>query len=706
VTQRKPIEALFAPRSIAVVGASRTPGKIGHTVLRNLVEGGFGGRIYAVNPKGDKVLGRVCHPTIGSVGGPVDVVVVAVPLAQTERVVEDALRVPAKALVVISAGFRESGPEGAAREEALAEKCRKAGVLLLGPNCYGVLNTALGMNASFAREMPSAGGISMVSQSGALCTAFLDWAAGTGAGIAKVIGVGNQAGLNEVEILQFLRDDPDTCAVACYLESITDGDAFVKAAEAVSERKPVVVLRGGVSVPGRRAVTIHSGRQAGDDEAYGAAFKRAGLLRAESFEGLCDAVLVCATQPLPEGRRLGILSNAGGPGVVAADAADRAGLEVPLLSPATMKRLADTLPPDATIGNPTDLRGEATPSRVAAALETVQGDPDLDAAVVVITPHGMVEPEDTADAIAAVARSKPVVAALLGGRHGEEARRRLCTAGMAALPSPERAVAALRALVEYAAWRRRPPRIVTRFPVNRHRVDRILRRHARAGRSSVGEMDAKAILRAYDFAVPQGLAARSAEEAAEAALRIGLPVAMKIMSPQIVRKTDIGGVQLGLSTCGQVHDAYDLMMARIALKVPEAVLEGVYIEAMCGEGREVILGMKRDPQFGPMLMFGLGGILVEVMEDVSFYLAPITEDEALQMLSQTRSFPLLQASSGLASVDPLAIARGLQRLSQLATDFPVIQSIDINPFIVRGSGESPLVADARMVLKEAPADAT
>jgi len=700
VSQRKPIEALFAPRSIAVIGASRNPGKIGHTVFHNLLHGPFEGKVFAVNPHADRIGDRVCHPTINSIGGPIDVAVVAVPVEQTKDVVEAAIRVPVKAIVVISAGFRESGDAGAAREEALADKCRKAGILLLGPNCYGVINTTLHMNASFARDLPAAGRISMVSQSGALCTAFLDWAAGAGVGIAKVIGVGNQAGLSEVEILHYLRDDPETTAVACYLESIADGDAFVKAAESVSEVKPMVVLRAGVSEPGRRAVTIHSGREAGADVAYVAAFKRAGLLRADSFEALCDAVLVLATQPLPAGNRIAILSNAGGPGVIAADAAARADLAVPHLSPEIARRLAEALPPGATIDNPTDLRGEATPKRVAAALAAVQDDPAMDAVLAIITPHGMIDPGETAAAMVEAPRTKPVVAALLGGRHGEEARRRLCAAGMAALPSPERAVAALRALHEYAAWRRRPPRVVTRFPVNRHRVERVLRRYARAGLTVVSEVDAKAMLKAYDFAVPPGMVARSADEAVEVAMRIGFPVAMKIISPQIVRKSDIGGVQLELSTSSQVRDAYDLMMARIAIKVPDATLEAVYLEAMCGEGHEVIIGMKRDPQFGPMLMFGLGGIFVEVMEDVSFYLAPITEDEALQMLAQTRSFPML-----LERVDPLAIARGLQRISQLATDFPVVQVIDINPFIVRGSGESPMVADARMVLKEAPAHA-
>lgn len=703
MTNRRPIEALFEPRSIAVVGASRDPAKIGHTVLKNLLNGAYDGKVYPVNPHAEKVLDRVCHPTMGSIGTPVDVAVIAVPGPMVEEVVADALRAPVKALIIISAGFRESGSEGAAREDALAVRCRKAGVLLLGPNGYGVINTQGHLNASFARALPRPGGLAMLSQSGALCTAFLDWAMGAGVGVSKVIGVGNQAGINEVEMLRYLGEDPETRAIACYIESIANGDAFVQALETVSEFKPVVILRAGVSAAGRRAVITHSGRTPGADVAYGAAFKRAGVIRAESFEVLRDMAMVLATQPLTTGPRVAILSNAGGPGVVAADAAIRLALEVPDLASEAARRLAGILPPGASIGNPTDLRGEATPERLADALKAVEATPEMDSTVLVITPHGMLQLEAAADAIAATQPTRPLVTAIMGGSEAELARKKLCMRDMAALPTPERAIQALRALYEYSAWRSRPPRVITRFPVNRHRVERILRRNIRAGRRALSEIDAKAILSAYDFAVPQGMFARGADEAVEAATRMGFPVAMKIVSPQIVRKTDIGGVQLDLSASSQVRDAYELMLARIAVKIPDAQLEGVYVETMCGEGREVILGMRRDPQFGPMLLFGIGGIFMETMDDVNFYLAPITETEALQMLEQTRTYQFVRELRGDTPLDTLAVARGLQRISQLATDFPVIEELDIAPLIVRACGEEPLVADARMVLQKGEA---
>ncbi len=693
------LEALLRPKNIAIIGASRAPGKVGHAILANLIEGGYEGRIIPVNPTADEILGRVCYASLAVAETPIDLGIVVVPPRVVMEAVSDCVHSGAKAIILITAGFKEVGEEGARLEQEVARLCRSHGIRLLGPNCLGLINTENRMNASFAAQMPKPGGISVVSQSGALCTAILDWSAGRGVGLAKLVSIGNKADLNEVDLLSALAEDDQTKVIACYLESITAGDQFIKVAESVTSIKPVVVLKAGTTAAGGKAASSHTGSLAGADIAYGAAFRRAGVIRADNFEALFDIATALSMQPLPKGRRVAVITNAGGPGIMAADAVENVGLEVKPLAESISTALKQRLPAAASVGNPIDVLGDADPERYATALDAALSDETVDAVVVILTPQAMSHPEATAGAIVRSLRDdKPVLASFMGGLNVMSAREGLAAASLPDYPSPERAVAALHAMYEYAQWRRRPPRIVTRFPVNRRRVERIIARHLRAGRREVGESDAKEVLRAYDFTVPEGRIARSAEEAVAVADTVGYPVAMKIVSPDIVHKSDCGGVRLSLSTPNEVRDAYDLMMLRIGRKAPEAELVGVYVEEMCSPGREVILGMHRDPQFGPMLMFGLGGIFVEVMKDVSFYLAPITRDEALRMLQSTRSYALLRGARGEQGVDLEALAGGLQRISQLVTDFPQVLEMDINPFIVGATGAPPVVADARMTL--------
>jgi acetyltransferase len=700
------LNEFFHPKSVAVIGASRTPGKVGHAVLSNLLSGGFQGRIVPVNPAAHEILGHPCHARPIDADTPVDLALVVVPVPQVPEAVEEAARAGARAICVITAGYKEAGEAGVLRERELAALCARLHVRLLGPNCLGLINTANGLNASFAHQMPPRGNISVISQSGALCTAILDLAMGRGFGLAKLISIGNKADLNETDFLRALGDDPETRVVVCYLEAITDGEAFIKAAEAVSAVKPVVILKAGITEEGARAASSHTGSLVGADIAYEAAFRRAGVVRAHTFDTLFDAAIAFSMQPLPPGDRVAIITNAGGPGILAADAVARLGMRVCTLSPEVEARLAAALPAAAHVGNPIDVLGDAKPDRYRLAITEVLGDEAVDAVLVILTPQAMTEPSATAEAIIACARgaAKPVMASFLGGRDIIPARREFVEAGLPDYASPERAAAALRAMMDYANWRRRPPRVVTRFPVNRHRVERIIGRHTRSGLRHAGEVDAKEILRAYDFNVLPGAVARSMEEAVHVADRIGYPVAMKIVSPEIIHKSDIGGVRLGLANADQVRDAYDLMLLRVGRSMPDATIEGAYVERMAKPGREVILGMHRDPQFGPMLMFGLGGIFVEVMKDVSFYLAPVTEEEALHMLESTRSYALLKGVRGELPVDLQAIAGCIQRISQLATDFPQIVEMDINPLIVREAGAPPTVADARMTFAgiEAP----
>ncbi|HDS30330.1 MAG TPA: CoA-binding protein [Firmicutes bacterium] len=693
------LDELLCPRSVAVIGASKTPGKVGHEILANLLEGGFEGTIVPVNPKSEELLGVKCYSDLKIYDGTIDLGVIAVPTDAVRAAVESCVEKGAKAIIVITAGFKETGAKGAELEREIAQYCTTRGVRLMGPNCLGLINTHHKMNASFAKNMPSIGGISVISQSGALCTAILDWAAGRHLGLAKLISMGNKADLSETDFLKALADDDETKVIVGYLESIENGDEFIKAAEQVASVKPVVILKVGITGAGIKAASSHTGSLAGTDIAYGAAFSRAGVIRADTFNELLDIATALAMEPLPKGDRVAIITNAGGPGIMAADAVEEAGMKVASLETGTADSLKEVLPYAASVGNPIDVLGDADPERYAMALTAAQRDDSVDAIIVLLTPQAMTYPAETARAIAgALEGDKPVLSAFMGGKDVMPGRAELAAANLPDYDSPERAVVALKAMLDYAAWRRRPPRIVTRFPVNRKRVERIIARHLRTGKMRIGEVEAKEIFRAYEFNVPDGNLAMSADDAVDAAERIGYPVAMKIVSPDIIHKSDLGGVRLNLVNAEAVRDAYDLMMLRIQRRAPEAHLEGVYIEQMCERGREIIIGMSRDPQFGPMLMFGLGGIFVEVMKDVTFHLAPITAEEAMQMLMGTRSYALLKGARGQAGVDLDGIAKGLQIISQLVTDFPMIAELDINPFIVGEVGTEPLVADGRIML--------
>ncbi len=695
------LESLLYPKSVAVIGASRAPGKVGHEIVANLKNFGYQGKIVPVNPKAPDVLGIPCHASLEAYGEKIDLSVISVPTKFVMQAVEDSINAGCGAIICITAGFKETGEVGAEMEREIADVCRQANVRLLGPNCLGLINTDNLMNASFAGQMPSNGGISVISQSGALCTAILDWAAERHIGLGKLVSIGNKAELKETDFLEAFAEDDQTKIIVAYLESITEGDEFLKAAETAASRKPVVILKSGTTKAGAKAASSHTGSLAGGDIAYGAAFKRCGVIRADGFEELFDYATALLMQPVPKGRRLAIITNAGGPGIMAADAAEKCGMEVSSLSHNIDAALKKLLPSSASTANPIDVLGDADPERYALAINAALEDDSIDSIIVLLTPQAMTHPVKTALAVAECAKNakKPILASFMGGEEVKPGRNQLVECSLPDFPSPERAVDALRAMMEYASWKQRPPRKVTRFPVNRRRVQRVIRRHEHSGRHEIGEIGAKEILRAYGFMTPEGYLARTDEEAVEVAERIGFPVAMKIVSPEILHKSDVGGVRLNLHNADAVRDAFDLMMMRVNRRHPNVPVEGVYIEEMCPKGREVILGMSRDPQFGPMLMFGLGGIFVEVLKDVTFHLAPITSDEAMQMLKETRSYALLEGVRGESSVDMSAIAEGLQRISQLVTDFPNIVELDINPYFVGKVGQPAFAADARMTLK-------
>jgi acetyltransferase len=691
------VERLFYPQSIAVIGASKTAGKVGYEVLSNIVNGGFEGPIIPVNQAGGELLGLKVYPEINDYPETIDMAVIAVPAEQVPDSARSAVYKKVTSVVVVASGFKESGAKGRELEQELVQICQRGHVRLLGPNCLGMINTENKLNASFSKRGPKPGSMAIFSQSGALCTAMMDFAESRELGVSKSISIGNKADITEVEVLEALTEDEQTKVIVGYLEDISDGDGFVKAAEAASAKKPVVILKAGTTAAGKRAAATHTGVVSGKDTAYGAAFKRAGICRADSFEALFDYSSALAMQPCPKGNRVFIITNAGGPGTIAADAVEKEGLQVSTISSSLKTTIQHIIPAAGKVNNPIDVSGDAEPEDYANLLAEAQKDENIDAILVILAPQYLKHPKDTARIIAATQDfRKPVLASFLGGDAMMPSRKELAAGRLPFYDSPERAVAALRTMYNYGAWRNRPARHVVRFPVNRRRVERIITRRQRTGRLHLGEIKSKDILKAYGFYTLEGRLTVSPEQAVEIAKFIGFPVAMKIVSPNIVHKTDMGGVRLNVGSSQAVADAFELMMLRIGKHAPEAHIEGIYVEKMAESGMEVIVGMTRDPQFGPMLMFGLGGIFVEMMKDVAFHLAPITEEEAVQMLKATRSYEMLKGKRGVKEMDLNAIAVCLQRISQLATDFPQINEIDINPLIVGELGNEPVVADARM----------
>jgi acetate---CoA ligase (ADP-forming) len=691
------LKPLFYPNAIAVMGDTSAPGEPAHTLVRNLVQSGYEGAVYPIVPDSAEICGARCFESLSKAGGSIQLALVCCGRDRLKRCVEESLDAGARAVVVFTEGLA-SRQDGELTMD-LVVTCRNRRARLLGPGSFGVMNTAHRMNASLFAQVPPRGTVAVLSESRSLCAGILDLAAARGLGLGLIASIGEKADIDECDLLAFFSEDAETKIVAGYLENIVSGDQFIKVAESVTSAKPVVLLKAGTTPEGERAMRHHVGAAQGADVAYAAAFKRSGVVRAENFDELFDFAKVLSASPLPRGKRIVLVGNTSGAEVMASDAASLSNLEVTGLSEATVRELQRTLGRDGPITNPIDLGRRLAPEQLEAAMSILGRAEEVDSIAVVIAPLFPSLLEALANAaIRGRSEDKPIAAVFLGGASTGPARKALRAASIPEYPSPGRAVRSLAALSDYAAWRRRPPRVVTRFPVNRRRVERILSRHTRTDRLFVDEIDTKEILRAYDFITPTGHLANTSAEALELAERIGYPVALKIHSPDIERRSTYGGVRLNLATPEEVRDAFDLTVLRIKDRFPTARLEGVYIEKMCPKGRDVVLGMTRDPHFGPMLMFGLGGIFIEVMEDVACHLAPITADEARQMLRTTRSYGIL-TGSGEQVVDLDAIATGLQRLSQLATDFPQIAELEINPLVVGTPGTLPVVVGARLSLR-------
>ena len=694
------LDMFFNPQSVAVVGASRDPDKLGHGVLHNIMQYGYAGRVYPINPKADEVLGLPAYPSVLDVPDPIDLAVIVVPAKVVAAVLEECGQKGVRGAVIITAGFREVGREGKQRENELLEIARRYGMRLIGPNVLGIIDTISHLNASFAVGMPRQGTIAFMSQSGALCTAVLDMALAEGVGFSHFVSLGNKADTNEIDFLEAWRDDPHSRVIVAYLEGIVDGARFMEVARQVTTQKPIVAIKSGTTSAGSRAVSSHTGTLAGSERAYDAAFNQVGIIRARSVEDLFDYAVAFARQPLPANDRIAVITNAGGPGIMAADAIERAGLQLASLEPETQRLLKEKLPAAASAANPIDVLGDALADRYELAIHAALSDPNTGGVIVILTPQVMTQIEETARAVGEAARQhdKPVMACFMGQATVGPGVDILNEMKVPNYRVPERAVAALAAMSRYRQWREQPPLQVTRFDVDNGKVREVLDRVRQEGRVTIGDAEAREIMQAYGLPMPPSALASTAEEAVAAAERIGYPVVMKIASPDILHKTDIGGVKLNLNTPGDVRDAFDLLVFRATRYMPDAEIWGCLVQQQVRGGKEVILGMSRDPQFGPLLLFGLGGIYVEALKDVTFRVAPIDEREAREMMGEIRAHSLLRGVRGEPPSDLEAIVDTLLRMSQLVTDFPEIAEMDINPLIVFEQGKGALGIDMRLVL--------
>ncbi|MBE3577635.1 MAG: acetate--CoA ligase family protein [Limnochordales bacterium] len=704
------LKSLFGAESIAVIGASKSPGKVGHNVLKNMIESGYRGRLVPINPKESEILGLKVYPSVTAAvaDGKIEAVVVTIPAKAVVPVIEECGRVGVRYAVVITAGFREVGAEGKAREQELVEVARRYGVRIVGPNCLGIIDTHTPMNASFAPLLPARGNIAFISQSGAFGAAILDWAQENNVGFSKFVSLGNKADLNEVDFIEDAAEDENTKVILCYLEDIKDGQRFLEVAWAASRKKPILILKAGRSEAGTRAASSHTGALAGNDRAYDLAFLQTGVVRVETMQECFDLATSFVSQKLPRGRRVVLVSNAGGPGIIATDAIERMGLAMARLEQSTVEKLRSLLPPEAAVLNPVDVLGDAPPSRYEAALQVVGEDPNVDAVLVLVTPQAGTDPVGIAEVVKKFHAAHPeitVMGSMVGGTLVSEGIKRLLDAGIPCFVFPERAVASIQGMVRYSEAQKAAGARVNfdAIRVNRERVEEIFRQVRADGRTTLLGVEAAQAAAAYGVTVaPAGLA-HSAEQAVTLAEEFGYPVVLKIASPKIVHKTDVGGVRLKLDSAEKVRAAYEEIMRNCAPYLGENDRYGVEVQKMMPAGRELIIGMARDPVFGPMLMFGLGGIYVNLLKDVSFRLVNgLREGDIHNMVRETKAYTLLKGFRGEKPADIAAIEEMLLRVACLVRDFPEIKEMDINPLFAYEEGKGAVALDVKISLAASP----
>ena len=699
---------LFAPRSVAVVGASRRPESVGATLFANILKEDFTGVVYPVNPSWPSVGGVRCYPKVTDLPEPAELAVIIVPAPGVAETLEALGRQGTRQAVIISSGFKEVGGAGIERETALKAIAARYHMNLVGPNCFGVFNTdpAVRLNATFSNALPTRGAVAFVSQSGALGAGILNYARAQGIGFTQFVSVGNRAGLDENDLLPALAEDPATRVILLYVEALAQGRRFLTVAREVSRRVPVLVIKSGRTPQGAQAALSHTGSlaQAQSDRLFDGLFEQAGVLRAQSLAELFQMAKVFSQGSRRSGMRLAVLTNSGGPGIVAADAAVRSGLTLPALPEGTQKRLRSFLSVNGAFRNPVDMTADVSPRGYERALRLLLSSGQVDNVLVIATPTGNTGGAEVVEAIlkARGRNPKPVVSCLFGVADLTREVERLESAGVPNFVFPEEAVLALSTLGRWAEGRSGTEKRAPHFAVDRRAARRRLR-HARSlGRRSLAEFEAREVLEDYGIAFPAFRRAEKEAEVLAAAEEIGYPVVLKVISPQVLHKTEVGGVAANLRDPGALRDALTAMRASLKARAPEAVVEGFEVEKFVEGGREVILGIHRDAQFGPVLIFGLGGIHVEATQDVTFRLAPLHPPEAEKMVRSIQGFPLLGAFRGEPAGDLPALHEALYRISQLALELPEVEELDVNPLLVLPEGKGVLAVDARIGLSPPP----
>lgn len=701
----KDITRMMNPKSVAVIGASSRSGSVGGAVMSNM-RGSFKGQLYPVNPKAKEIMGYAVVPSVNELPNGVDLVVMATPASAILPTIKELVTKNVGGIAVITAGFKEIGHEGALVEEEITKTVQAAGVPLIGPNCLGVINTLVGMNASFATKSPRKGNIGFASQSGALCTSVLDVAEGRNIGFSSFISFGNKADVTEIDILNYLASDPNTDVIMMYLEEIVDGQLFIETARRITlqMRKPVLVIKSGVSEEGAKAASSHTGSLAGSDASYQAIFEQGGVIRCNEVRQMFDYAQAFSTQPLPKGRKVAIITNAGGPGIITTDAAVRNNLALAQISKATVDAMLPDMPDTASLANPIDVIGDATSQRYESAIKHTLADPGVDSAVVILTPQAMTDVGEIAKVIPPVAQAskKPVLGAFMGMIDVWPGVKFLQEHDVPNYMFPEDAVEALSAMSSFKERIERPSsRKYVHYDVKTKVArDCIAKALADKDEHLMHENEANEVLAAYGFPLLKSQVVTGKDQIKAAAENIGYPLVMKVVSPQIIHKSDAGGVKVGIQNQVEAESAYDTIMANAKAYDPNAVIEGIYMVQMAGKGVEVILGATRDPKFGPLIMFGLGGIMVEVMKDVTFRLAPMWESSAINMIKGIKVHEVLEGVRGAKPSDITKVKECILRLSQMLVENPEIMEIDINPMFVFPEGQGAVVADCRIILKK------
>ncbi|MDD4319335.1 MAG: acetate--CoA ligase family protein [Candidatus Peribacteraceae bacterium] len=688
---------LLSPGSVAVIGASSDERKVGHLILRNLLTQGYEGAVFPVNPKGGEILGKTAFRSVGEIPQRVDMAVIVTPAETVEALAEECGKKGVASLVVISAGFGESGAEGKKKEENLRAIAEKYGMQLVGPNCLGIMRPSLRMNASFGSHLPPAGGVALLSQSGALGEAFIDRAAGIGLGLSLFVSMGNKAAMDESDFLELCAADEETRVIGLYLENIQDGRRFLRLARSTGRTKPVVLLKAGTTERGRAAASSHTGALAGSEAAVRAICAQGGIHLAATSDAFLDLLRTLSLQPPLPSPRIAVVTNAGGPGVLAADAAEREGLELPPLTPAIADALAAQLPASASVRNPIDVLGDALADRFEHALAAAARNEETDGAVVIVTPQVMTPATDIARAVVALRERHPlfpVVACFMGGDKIAEADAILRKNGIPNFPAPETAVRMLARLQRPA----HVPADEADVPFDAKRATKA--RTILEGTDGLLDEDKTArLFSLYGLPLPRGRVAATADEAVHIATEIGFPVAAKVSSPDILHKTDMGGVRVDLKTEEDVRRAFGAIMANAKAKAPQARVAGVLIQELLPPGNEFIVGALRDPDAGPLVMAGLGGIYTELFRDAVFRLAPLAEEEAYPMLAELRSWRLLQGMRGKGPLAVPALARLLASVSVLIAECPAVREIDLNPVLI--TEKNLTILDAKVVVWDA-----